>query len=461
MVMNKYFNFTTYVILLAFVLSFIACSSEDRIDVETEDENALTVSSTITRLMENTVSNDGSYDNIIDGSSCFDISFPYTVVVHGLEITIDSVDDFRIIEDLFDAIDSDEDVLDIIFPVSITLADYTETTIDNIGELNAIAEKCIEGGGDNDIECIDVIYPVTLYTYSTTLEQSNTVTVNNDKDLKRFFVGLNDTDLISVQFPVLFEMYDGTKVTVNNNDELALALEFAQNACDEDDDSDHNDDDFTEESLDSLLVDCSWAIYNLKRESQNIIEEYADYRLSFMPDGLVIAQDKEGVVYTGSWEIRIKDYQVVLDVEFQSLTVFTSEWFVYEIEEDKIKLHLKSDDDKIVLKKSCEEPMVDCTEDFISETLQKCKWAVSDGVTESFLDSLRIDFSNMRIDVKNTYQIAVDEGSWTIYGNTISFKDLSMEMANYIGDWEIMECSAIRFKIKRGNEYLVFEKDCD
>ena len=150
-----------------------------------------------------------------------------------------------------------------------------------------------------------------------------------------------------------------------------------------------------------------------------------------------------------------------LTMAFEFLEDFSLEWFVYEIDTDRIKLHIISEGDKIIMKRACEQPMVDCTADFIRERLQNCKWAVSNGGSASFLDNLRIDFSNMNIHVNNLNGTVVDEGNWGIEGTTITFNNLSMEMANYIGEWEVIECSAIRFKLKRGDEYLVVEKDCE
>lgn len=459
--MKKFLSYAAYTILLVTALSFTACQSEDPLDEEFNEEQTLMANSSAANLIKNTVSNDGSHDNIVDGSSCFDIRFPYTVSVNGLEITVNSDEDLEVIEEIFDAIEYDDDILDIIFPITITMADYSEVTINGIEDLRAVAAQCVEGGDDDDIECIDVIYPVTLFTYNPNVQETGSVVVNNDKEMRRFFAGLNETDLISIEFPVMFEMYDGTKVTVNNNSELADAIERAKEACDEDDDNDHNDDDFTKERLDNLLVECPWLVKELKRNNQDNSDQYFDYALNFKEDGIVIAKDREGNMLTGEWESRVSDYRVKLTLEFEFLEDFSLEWFVYEIDKDRIKLHILTGGDKIIMKMACEEPMVDCTADFIRERLQNCKWAVSNGVAESFLDDLRIDFTNMNIHVNNPNGTVVDEGNWEIEGARITFNDLSMEMANYIGEWEVIECSAERFKLKRGEEYLVVEKDCE
>jgi len=460
--MKKYLNSASYAILLAFALSFTACSTEEPLNLQLDEQQTLTANSATSKLIERTVSNDGSWDNIVDESSCFDIQFPYAVMVNGLEITIDSREDLKIIEELFDAIDTDDDILDIIFPITITMADYTDITINGIADLREIAERCVEGGDDEDIECIDVIYPVTLFTYNPNLEQTGSVTVESDKEMRRFFASLNEDDLISIEFPVMFETYDGTKVTVNNNQELADAMERAKEACDEDDDNDHNDDDFTMERLDNLLVECPWLVKEIKRNNQYSTEQYFDYALNFNEDGTVVARDRAGNMLEGEWETRVSDYRVKLTLEFEFLEDFTLDWFVYEIDKDRIKLYiLGPDGDKIILKRACDEPNVDCTESFIREALlDDCVWAVSNGESESFLDALRIDFSNMNIHVRNPNETVVDEGNWEISGTTVTFNNLSMELANYIGDWEIIECRADRFKMKRGEEYLVVEKDC-
>ncbi len=458
--MKKFFKSAMYASLLVVALSFTSCQKESPVDVQLDDEQTLVANSATAKLIERTVSNDGSFDNIVDGSSCFDIRFPYTVEVNGLEITINSEQDLELIEKIFDALENDDDILDILFPITIILADYSEITINGVEDLREISEECIEGGGDDDIECIDVVYPVTLFTYNPNLQQTGSVTVDSDKELRRFFAGLSETDIIGIDFPVVFEMYDGTKVTVNSNSELAQAIERAKEACDEDDDNDHNDDDFTEERLDSLLVECPWLVKEIKRNDQDNSEQYADYLLTFKEDGSVVARDREGNVLHGEWNTRVSDYRVLLKLEFETLVDFTLEWFVHDLDGERIKLHA-GDGNKIIMKSACGHEPHECGEGFIKEVLQTCKWVVSNGES-SFLDDLAIDFSDMNIHVRNPNDVVVDEGNWMISGTTLTFNNLSETLANYVGEWQVIECSNERFKLKRGTEdFLVLEKDCE
>ena len=451
-----------YAFLLLIALCFASCSSEEPF-VEQIDENlTFTANSSTSELMKSIVSNDGSHDNIIDGASCFDIQFPYNVAVHGVEMTVNSENDFKIIETLFDNFETDEDVLDIVFPITITKADYAEVTIDNLAAFIEITKECIEGGADADIECIDLLYPITLFTYNRDEEKTGSVTVENDRDLRRFFAGLEATDLMSIDFPISFELHDGSQVVVNDNQEVIEVIENVKNACDEDDDNDYNDDDFTKEQLDALLVECPWLIKDLFRENidAQLAEAYLYFQLDFKEDGTVTARDRIGNMLTGMWSTEVVDYRVKVTLVFQFLEDFNLEWAAYEIDENRIKLHVLSGDDKIILKKYCQETMLECSDAFVQEELQNCVWAIVNADGTSYIDELRIDFSNMNVYVHDPNNSVVDEGNWEFKNGTLSLNNLQQDLENYIGDWELIECSIDRFKLQRGEEFLVLEKDC-
>jgi len=123
-------------------------------------------------------------------------------------------------------------------------------------------------------------------------------------------------------------LFDGTKTTVTNNEELATAIERAKNICDEDDDNDHNDDDFNKERLDTYLVQCPWLIYDIERNNQNQTDQYVEYAMSFTEDGEVKVRDRQGNVLIGAWNTRVSDFRVLLKLEFDVLVDFNLEWFI-------------------------------------------------------------------------------------------------------------------------------------
>lgn len=560
--------------LLVLAILFSACQSEFEELPNSEEQTSIKANSTAATLIKQATSNDGSFDNIVDGSSCIAIQFPYSVKVNGIEITLDSIEDLELIEDILDELDGNSDLLDIIFPIKITLANFTEITINSINDLEVIVEDCLEGGDDDDIECIDFVYPINFFTFDINNQRTGTVKVESDKQLRRFFNDLEDDAIVSIDFPVELKLYDGTKITVNNNRELEEALNSAKNACDEDDDNDYNDDDFDKEALDNYLAECTFIVREVKREGNNLTEDYFEYTLDFNEDGSVITLDRLGGSMEGIWSTKEGDNGVVLTLNFNTLADFSLEWTVYEIGKDKIKLYINNEN-KIVLNRNCEfnfniierltatfkecnwdiknlivandsisgidnyqlnfkdnklvtlikedgtesegtweikrneqnilimaldmpgEPNLSlnwslrevtndralfrrsgsegyelslerdcddgskiCTEAYISDVLQNCKWKITneDG---TFFQDLEIDFSNRNIHVHNPNGTVVDEGNWELFGTKLRFNNLSMTLANYIGDWDVIECGDGFFKIKRGEEIIKLSKVCD
>ncbi|WP_273565979.1 hypothetical protein [Maribacter halichondriae] len=465
--MKKLFKSSLYVGLLATAMVFTGCQKEEYDVPDPQEEGeSLTASSATAKLMERTVSNDGSYDNIVDGASCFNIRFPYTVKVNGLEITIDSKEDLHLIEEIFDAVEDDENLLDIIFPITITMADYTEITINGEADLRELAKQCKEGGDDEDIECIDVVYPVTFFTLDTNSTQTGSVVVESDKEMRRFFAGLGENDLISIQYPVVLVMFDGTEVRVSSNAELAEAIEMAKDACDEDDDDDYNDDDFTKERLDALLVECPWLIRDIMRDNQLQTEQYFESIMNFTEDGAVNVIDRAGNNITGTWSTRVTDYRVLLRLEFDVLVDFNLDWFVYEISKDKIKLHEK-DGNWIIMQKACD--ILNNDPSTLREVLRECDWIIKkvkvDGEEIKRLLGYEFSFQAEGIVTLSNGE-TIGEGTWEITTNEQGRLVMAIVMGDEPGvsfEWPLTDLRDDRLKFEiPGTDYeLILERDCD
>tara|TARA_R110000796_G_scaffold67449_3_gene154719 strand:+ start:37943 stop:39646 length:1704 start_codon:yes stop_codon:yes gene_type:complete len=567
--MKNVFKKVAFISLLIIAMTFTSCQEEFEELPNSEDQTTITASSSTAQLIIQTSSNDGSFDNIVDGSSCIAVQFPYKVNVNGLEITIDSIEDLKLIEEIFDELDDDNDILDIIFPINITLSDFSEITINGIEGLRELARECVEGGNDDDIECIDFVYPLTFFTFDINKQQTGSIVVESDRDMRRFFHDLDENDIVSLDFPVKLKLYDGTEITVSSHAELATAIRNAKDACDEDDDDDYNDDDFNKERLDSYLIECAFIVREVNRNNQDQTEQYFEYVINFKENGEVKVFDRQGNILNGTWSTRVGEEKVLLTLNFETLVDFSLEWAVYEIGEGRIKL-FAGDGNKIIMRKFCdfqidvperlrtilktcsweiakvitngksidrlvgydfkflpnnvvtlsegsivsegtwevkmnangalvlaisisteqeisiEWAIIDltnerleftipgtdnqlvlekkcntevCSETYIADVIQNCKWKITneDG---SFFQEVRIDFSNMNIHAYSN-GIVVDEGNWQINGLLLNFNDLSMTLANYIGEWTVIECGDGFFKIKRGEEIVILTKICD
>ena len=238
-------------VLAVSMLFFGACQEDVVIITNPENENAIGTTSPLADLVRNTAMNDGSYDNILDNSSCTSIVLPVSVIANQIEITINTVEDYKLVERVFDESSTDVDVLVFVFPITVIMADFSEVTASNKEELEDLIEDCVEGGDDIDIECLDFTYPITVSVYDSANQVSDVVTLNNDEDLFKFFEALDENELVSFDFPLIVYLSDSTEVTIENNNELEEIIEEVAEECDEDDDKDYNDDDID----DSVLID--------------------------------------------------------------------------------------------------------------------------------------------------------------------------------------------------------------
>ncbi|MEN8799990.1 MAG: hypothetical protein ABF293_12115 [Flavobacteriaceae bacterium] len=464
--MKKYFKYSVYSTLLILALTFTSCQEEFEPLPQTDEQQTIMASSSTAKLVENTVSKDGSFDNIVDGASCFDIRFPYTVKVNGVELTIDSEEGLQLIEDIFDEIEDDEDLLEIIFPVTIKLADYTELTINNLDELRELAAECKEGGDDDDIECIDFKYPITLYTFDINEVQTGNVVVESDEDLRKFFSGLDEDDLISIDFPVTLINHEGMEIVVDSNAELANALETAKDACDEDDDNDYNDDDFEDDRLDICLTACPWVVKEVERDSQNLTDQYFEYLMNFSEDGSVTVKDRNGNVINGEWSTRHTDQGTKLTLEFDVLVDFNLEWFVYEVGPHTIKLYSEGGN-RIIMKQICVDD--EAGPDTLREILSECSWIIkkvfNQGEEIERLIGYEFNFLAEGVVTLSSGDI-VYQGSWEIVVNDEGRLVMAVTMGEEPGvsfEWPLREMAnkRLKFAVEEYGYELVLQRVCE
>ena len=243
---------------------------------------------------------------------------------------------------------------------------------------------------------------------------------------------------------------EGTKLNIENNEQLSEALRIAKNECDEDDDNDYNDDDFDTESLNSYLVKCPFIFDYVRRSGEDITAEYNDVLMIFRENGTIEAKFNSGDI-EGEWETTMTGEGPVLALFFENSVDLTNEWRVYEIGDGKVKLY-ESDDDKIILEKRCEEQEVGFTQndvEIIKDYIASSSWGVdnytTDGVnqTATYNDFI-IEFNfETGIVVANKSQDVI-EGTWSVildgnkmklildFGEVVPFDELSE-------DWEVLE----------------------
>lgn len=338
-------NIKHFTLSLIVAVFFLGSCQEEVIEI-TEPQNDTTINSKspVADLVRKTSLKDGSIDNILDESSCSSVVLPVTVIANGVEVVINSEDDYKLVERIFDESDTDDDVLEFIFPITVILADYTKVTVNNDDELEDLIEDCIEGGSDDDIECLDFVYPLDIAVYDGANQLLDVIVVNNDEELHDLFESLEDNELISFEFPLTLVLIDGTAVTVNNNSELEDLIEDASDDCDEDDDNDYSDDDIDDTELIAILLEGEWVITYFFDEVDETAE-FNGFTFVFFEDGSAAAT-KDGFETEGHWETYGDDGSLEIDLNFGSespLDELEEDWEV--VSYSGTRLELKDDNE--------------------------------------------------------------------------------------------------------------------
>lgn len=448
------------------LLLFTSCQDEVTDITPPSEAEALTANSELTTFIGATAKMDGSKDNIIDKANCLSVELPVTVIANGLEITVDSTEDYKVIKAIFNEFDDDDDNLEIIFPITVIMSDYTEVTIENRDALEDLINECKgENEEDDDIECIDFQYPISFSIYNTQFQVIDVVTIESDRQLYLFINRVKQGEVFaSLNFPVTMELADSSTIEVNNNLELHNTIREAKDICNEDDDNNYNDDDFTQDRLEELLKTCPWVVYEVNRNLDNLTDIYLEYVMVFKEDGVVKVHKRGGDVLTGAWSTRVTDNGVALKLEFDTLVDFTLEWFVYEIEYGRIKLYTEGGN-KIILKKNC-DIVVDITKERIENYLQECFWRVArlningaDNEKDYIGTPLKF-FPNNEVKIRvngefvvGTYQVLVRNVGFILQIDLEGRPDLKLE-------WLVTFLEPGLIKLENANNKMVLERHC-
>ncbi|WP_192877678.1 MULTISPECIES: hypothetical protein [Arenibacter] len=348
--------------LIAFILSLVlmnlSCRQEEFLYEPPLDQPNLG-NSMVADLLERIALKDGSGDNIVDRSNCFTVQLPVTVNVNGSDLQVDSENDFANIEAIFDTSDDDTDVLEIQFPITIILSDFSEVAIVDQTAFDNYSSNCNgENVPDDDIECLDVEYPITASIFNQTTEVFDHLSITSDLQLYNFIDDLRPDDVVNMAFPINVILADGRVISIGNLIALEQVIDDAKDNCDEDDDYDFNDDDCdncTTNQLADLLTGCSdWTVDKLERNDQDLEDNYAAYQFNFAADGTLTAADNSNS-FSGTWESAGTGSSIAFTINIPNLSDFNAIWNLHEIEQNggENKVDLRLGDDRLRFESNC------------------------------------------------------------------------------------------------------------
>ncbi len=329
------FSFISFVLLLG-----VGCQKEETEYIDTTVQGTITANSVVSTILGRTAQNEGSWDDVIDGTSCAAVQYPLTVIANGQEVILQSIEDVQLIVAIFAQFPNDTDTLEIVFPITLIMWDYTEVVVNSQEELNQIIANCISNGqGDDEISCIGFQYPITIYTYNSAQEQTGTVVINSDFELFQFIQNLDENDVYSLDFPVTVILYDGSTQTVNNTQELQYLIESCENST-------NTNPDPTQFEAD-LTTGVWYVTYYFDDYDQT--DNYQGYQFSFNTDGSSTASNGTNTV-NGSWEYDNDENIPEFELDFGDDDPFDEldeDWEIIEADSEIIKLRDVSGDGSV------------------------------------------------------------------------------------------------------------------
>ncbi|SRX74453.1 hypothetical protein [Aequorivita antarctica] len=325
-----------FFLLLFIGIVFFSCQKEEKEYIDETPADTITAGSPLTGLLLRTSQNPGSYDDIIDGNGCASVVLPITVVANGQQLTINIPDDVLLIQQIFNQFPNDTDTLEIAFPITLELFDFTQLEVNTQAELDALAATC--GVNDVEIGCLDFVYPISFFTYNSDQQQTGSVFVNNDLELFSFLQGLGPNDFISLDFPISVILVDGSTSEVNSNQQLqTLIADCVANT---------NNNPIDISQFEEDLTTGNWYVeyyFNDYDETDN----YAGYEFNFALDGTAQAV-KSGTTISGTWAL-VNDFK--FDLFFGTnapLNEFDEDWEILEATSEIIKLkHISGSDGSV------------------------------------------------------------------------------------------------------------------
>lgn len=328
--MNQFFRVLA-IFLVASGLFNLSCRQEEYAFEGTPPNQSIRAGARITDLLQDVALNDGSNDNILDGASCFTLELPLTVVIDGEEIVVDDASDYTYIEILLEsAVDS---APTLVFPLTIIEPDYTSRIVNTDQELQDLANNC--GLEDEDIECVDLEYPVVFSSFNSISEKLVTDNITDDKMLYEFINNIEATDLVEISFPLNMVLTDGTIFSITDLEMMEETIDSFKDGCDEDDDNDFDDDDCAncnQNEVEQLWTTCiDWSLQIFRLDLVNLLPQYSTLVFSPMEDGTIsVASDTE--TFIGTWTMVPDDtgMTVTLTLNIMGLDDFNGDWLLNE-----------------------------------------------------------------------------------------------------------------------------------
>ena len=299
-------------------------SCQDEIDNESGDNpNTNTSNSETASNLERTSMYDGSFDDFLDGNSCSSILLPVTATVNGTEVTIVNQADYQQVIDILAQFNTDEDTVELQFPITITLSNYTQVVVENQSTYDGFIDVCqtLTAAGNEAITCLDIDFPITLLTYSLSLEQTGSVVLETEQQLYAYISDFGDDQLFTINYPITatVDASGNQGLTFNSDAEFQAAISDCLNVQGVEEQAAEDAD-----ALETILVDGLFQVQSVINAGVDTASDFAEFTIDFANDLSVVAENTVNVAVQdvqGTYQVTSQT-EVFLDLTFTGNVTF-------------------------------------------------------------------------------------------------------------------------------------------
>lgn len=321
--LKKYLSIVTFLFLLS-------CQTE----MDEQDNNAqgtVTNASPLTTYLQRVAMVQTVQDNVIDGSSYCTIKLPYIVTVNSAKIALNTTADYQKVIDNINANAYDDDIVKIDFPVTMVYYNYIEKNIPTEADFDALIDYWnLHPDLLSKINGLNINYPITINSYNTTNQMASSQSIVSDQAFFNFIKNLNDSQYISLKYPISIVDYNNQTKSITNNLEFENAIKYAIDYCPENN--------ITALDFVATITNGSWGIPYFLNSSEKTAS-YSGYSFAFKSDKSVVAT-KGTVTETGQWDTKVvygvREFQINFSSEL--LSKLSSNWKLFEFNNSQIRL---------------------------------------------------------------------------------------------------------------------------
>lgn len=317
-------------ISIAVLLFLLSCQSESGEENYNPQETVTNVSPLTTYLqrvaMVKTVQ-----DNVIDRSSYCTIKLPYSVTVNNKNIAVNTTADYQKVIDNINANTTDDDIVKIDFPVTMIYYNYIEKFLPQEADFNTLLDYwSLYPDLLSKINGLNINYPITINTYNSANQIAGSVSIANDQAFFNFIKNLNNSQYISLNYPISIVDYNNQTRSIANNLDFENAIKYVI------DNSPENN--IIALDFATTITKGSWGI-SYFFEGSDKTTSYSGYSLVFKSDKSVVAT-KGAVSETGLWETKVQNGVREVKIEFTSelFSKLNKSWKLFEFNNSQVRL---------------------------------------------------------------------------------------------------------------------------